>query len=181
MTIIYYTVGQTTFIEEPSQILVIEKNAPIEIQWQIQSMPCPPRNINQPVSVGTQNHTLYPNLSPDDNPIEENTEYNISVTEECQIVRETRTLTFFVNVTLTLIATDNVLRNIQYVFVEATISNQTAVSTNALLIQVDLTTMTEPSTSTSITTTGASESVHVHCATLLLLCSVLITLLHGAY
>ena len=130
--------------------------------------------------MGTQYHTLYPNLSPDDNPIEENTEYNISVTEECQIFRETRTSTLFVNVTLTLIATDNVLRNIQYVFVEAMINDQTAVSTNALL---DLTTMTEPGKSTSITTThtGASESVHVHCATLLLLCSVLITLLHGAY
>ena len=67
------------------------------------------------------------------NPIEENTEYNV-VTQDCQILRETRTSTLFVNMTLTLIATDNVLRNIQYVFVEATINDQTAVSTNAFLI-----------------------------------------------
>ena len=120
------------------------------------------------VSVGTQNHTLYPNLSPDDNPIQENTEYNVSVTQDCQIFTDTRTSTLFVNVTLTLIATDNVLRNIQYVFVEATINDQTAVSTNALLIQVD-----PP-------TTGVSGSAHAHYVTLLLLCSVLITLLHGA-
>ena len=138
--------------------------------------------------MGTQNHTLYPNLSPDDNPIQENTEYNVSVTQDCQIIIETRTSMLFVNVTLTLIATDNVLRNIQYVFVEATINDQTAVSTNASLIQVEpttteldpTTTELEPGTSISVTTTGASGSTHAHYVTLVLLCSVLITLLHGA-
>lgn len=85
------------------------------IFFQIRSGVCPE---DWRVKVETQEHSLYPNQFPSTLPIDEGREFTVSISatsdQECQI----DTITFEMNVTLTLLTTDNVFDNVKYVSCE---------------------------------------------------------------
>ena len=66
--------------------------------------------------VKTQNHTLHPNQNPEKIPVKKNSEYNVTVNDN-----ECKGGAGYMNVTLTMFVSDNVLKNVQYVFCDVNV------------------------------------------------------------
>lgn len=80
------------------------------IVWEIRSGTC---SEVWRAKVETQEHSLYPNQDPASLPIVEGREFTVSISEpECTVHN------FEVNVTLTLLTTDNVFDNVNYISCE---------------------------------------------------------------
>ena len=85
---------------------MITKNRTLSVSWQIyyQHVQC---DRMWRVRVATQDYTLYPNQFPEDVPITQISEYNVTINSDLAACTD--------NVTLSLLITENVLEHVPYI------------------------------------------------------------------
>ena len=93
------------FITEPSSPVFAQENATNKFVWVIES-------CGWEVRVITEKYTLYPNIDPTRVPIKINTDYNVSITPEVYLCKES---TININVSLSITFKKNVLEYVEYV------------------------------------------------------------------
>ena len=117
------------FTKEPNDTNTVFENETLELLWQVDQYPCGWR-----VTVETERHSLHPNQS--DIPIAKNREYNVTITpdidEQCAVNSSAR---FEINVTVTLLLTENVLENVHNISCEVTyIMSDSIISSVSLIL-----------------------------------------------
>ena len=131
----------SSFIMEPQSEVYAKENTTAEFVWKI--MNC---NCSWQVRIVTEEYTLYPNWLPDQVPIKEHTDYNVT-----QVCDEEH-----INVTLSVIFNVKVLEYVEYFICKVFIENnyrETMQMSRVNLISV------VPGTSSAAETTVNSESM----------------------
>ena len=116
----FYLAGQAStsefskFTHEPYNELCVNKGNVSELFWRVESAESCLRRLNVDIS---DNHTLFPNQHPNDLPISETSEYNLTITgsQENNYCDSESARGFDVNVSLSLRFTDNVLQHVPFI------------------------------------------------------------------
>ena len=132
------------FITEPSSPVFAQENVTKKLVWEIES-------CGWEVRIVTEKYTLYPNIDPTRVPIKTNTDYNVSITPEVHLCKESVVNT---NVSLSIAFKKDVLETVEYVICKVFRNDDVMYKSRVNLIATPL-----PPVETMKTTTMTTETM----------------------